>query len=768
MAKNKSAVLRSWVPGMVGVVMLVSWSFPAVADDNLIDDQTTSVATNLGLFGGKAVDIATDPTSDAVYFAAESPSGIFSSLDLGETWTGLPADTNYGAAKGVEVDPTTGTTYALIGDALLRSADQGTTWEDITTNVGITNFQEAMVFGQDRLLIAQNTGSVAVSEDGGETFSSYTIDTGVIAASLASASSGDDYYALTNRGSGAALYQTADGGQTWTDMDVTAHGIATDDSFYEITVSPIDDNHLVLITHIFTDPAYQSFDAGVTWTVIRDELSNEIHGTHATFDSSGRLYIGSSYTDDPTAASMNWETISVITPNSSIFADSFAVDAGNDDLLYTNSSYGVARSEDGGATWTDVVDGVTSVKVYDVTQADDKDVVWIGANGGLAKTENFTDSSPTWEYPILPTGGIANIKAVWVKPDDAQTVVMGGGTFFYYSTDGGETWSQSTSPEFAGNVQDIIQSRLDDNTLYAIFTDEDLSATNTGGVFMSVDAGQTWTDLSLTGSLPAVSLAVAADDTVYVGIGGDVTTRGVYQYDGTSWTALTTAPQTAVIASVLADTSDANLIYLTTTDDGSGGELYISTDAGATWSGVDTGLEDIRNLDTLTAQPSTSNIYVSGQGSSLDGVVYKSTDLGNSWSLFYTGLKQENFYTMLFDGLLLGNDRGLYGIQSKAKLKVRASDEKIQTGETITVSGTLKDAATGKLLPNKKVKVYKKVGKNGEWTRIKTKRTNDQGKVQLEVTPEKNTRYKMSWVPSGSAADEYISVTSSVVQVTLD
>lgn len=764
--KNQRILLSSLA--MSGLV-LASISAPVRADNNLVDDQTTSVATNLGLFGGAAEDIGTDPNSDAVYFASMSPSGIFSSTDLGDNWTGLPSDTNYGIGKAVEVDPDSGVAFAMIGSSLLRSEDQGAHWEDKTDNVVEAAFKDDMVFGQGRLLVALNTGGVAVTEDSAETFDEFLIDQDMEITSLASASSGDVYYAVTSDGESEKLYQSTDGGESWTDMDVSAHGVATAGRFNEITVDPDTDAHLVIISIVGEFPPYQSFDTGDTWTTLTDEDGDELSGTHATFDGTGRLYVGSQYTDNPAASPMVWEQLATGTPNSSIYADTFDTDEEDFNILYTNSSYGVARSEDRGLSWEDMVSGVTAVKVFDVSQANDKDIVWIGANGGLAKTENFTDNSPTWEYPILPTGGISNIRAVWVKPDDANTVVMGGSTVFYYTTDGGETWNQSVADGFSGGVQDIIQSRLDDNTLYAIFYDDDLSADDTGGVFMSEDAGQTWTDLELPDNLPAISLAVAADDTLYVGIGGDADTTGIYQYAGGAWSLLSGSPQTPQITSLLADPSDANLLYATTENDSTGGAFYTSIDAGVTWNRQDTGIEDINHLDTLTLQNSTSNIYLSGQdGPSLNGVVYKSSDRGSSWSLFYTGLKQESFYTMLFDGLLLGNDRGLYGIHSKAKLKFSVSDSTLQAGDSVMLSLRLKDASTSKPLKHKKLKVFKKVGKNGEWELIETLRTNIKGKAQLTLSPAKNIRYKVRWIPKKAAADEYVKVTSAIRKVSVN
>lgn len=764
---GKVTSLLSLVACVTGAGLLNA--VPALADETTVINQSFSTATNLGLYGGQPEDIASDPNSDAVYFAAFNPSAIFSSTDLGDNWFGLPSDTNYGTGKAVEVDPDTGTVYALVGDSVIKSDDQGTTWDDLTSGMGAPILGEVMLFAHGRLMVAQTTSDLSVSTDLGATWDAYTVDASGEVSYLAAATTGEVYYAVTTDGTTDTLWTSTDGGVTWTDLNVYARGLASGNRFYEVSVDPLDDDHLVLTSHIGADFAYQSFDAGTTWTAMTNQDGERVSGTHGTFDGDGRLYIGSNYTSDASATPMQWDGLTVSTPSSSVYADTFAVDPEDSNILFTNTVYGVARSEDRGVSWTDQVTGVSAVKVYDIAQSADKSVVWIGANGGLAKTENFTDASPTWEYPILPASNINNVQAVWVKPANPDVVVMGGSGLIYYTTDGGTSWTQSSSPSFSGRVQDIIQSPVDASRLYAIFFNDDLSAVDTGGVFMSEDNGETWTDLSLTDNLPAASLAVTQDDTVYVGIGGDAEATGIYTYDGSTWDLLTDSPQTQKITSLLADPSDADTVYTTIENNFTGtGAFYYTNDAGNNWTRVTDGLTEVSNLDTLTLQAGTSTMYVAGQSTaSLNGVIYKSTDQGLSWSEYYTGLKQEGFHTMLFDGLMVGNDQGLFGLQSKARLKLRANDSSIKSGSTLTLTATLKDKATGLKLEGRKLKIYKKV-KSGDWRLVDRKTTNSKGQVHLQFSPTKKTHYKLRWVPKGDDAADYAKVTSKVVDVTVN
>lgn len=716
-----------------------------------VDTQNTAIATNLGLYGGQAADIAPDPLSDTVYIVNMAPNGLFVSADQGGSWTGLPSDTNYGTGIAVEVDSTDGTAYAIVGDSVLRSTDQGTTWTDITDNITAV-VSDSMVSAHDRLLVGVTDGQVAMSDDSGESFTQVTVASADQQVDFLTASPDTDvYYAIVTNAAGdeAELYRSTDGGANWTTMAVTSNGMATGTSIWKVAVNPTNGDNLATTSGVATSTNYITTDGGDTWSAIHS-------GSGLAFDTAGRLYVGFSYTDDPTASSPTWTDYGGETPLSSIYADQIAVDSEDTNVVFNNSAMGVAVSTDRAATWADSIDGVTSVKVYDISQTDDKTVVWLGANGGFAKTENFTDDEPTWEYPILPAPGISELYAIWVKPDNADIVVAGmSGGLFAYSTDGGVTWSQPDSaPTFTGRVYEILQSRADDNTLYAAIGNYDLTGDDSGAVFMSTDLGVTWTDLEFTDDLPATSMTLASDDTLYVGVDGDVSATGVYIYDGSSWSSVGGDPAGEIVTSVLVHPDNGDQLFVTTQDG-----LYQSTDSGSNWTQITDGLEDTVNLDTLTAQTTTTPItlYVTGQdGSSLNGMVYKSSDGGNTWGEYYEGLKQENFYAMFFDGLIAGNDRGVFDIKSRAKLKLTEKNAK-------HLAVSLRDAATAKKLKHKAVKIYRKT--KGTWNKIKTVHTNSKGKTTVTITAPAGTKFKATWKPSAKDRREYSKATSKVLEL---
>lgn len=109
---------------------------------------------------------------------------------------------------------------------------------------------------------------------------------------------------------------------------------------------------------------------------------------------------------------------------------------------------------------------------------------------------------------------------------------------------------------------------------------------------------------------------------------------------------------------------------------------------------------------------------------------------------------------MFFDGLIAGNDRGVFDIKSRAKLGLAEKNAK-------HLSISLRDAATAKKLKHKPVKIYRKA--NGEWNKIKTVHTNTKGKTTVAVHAATGTKFKAIWKLSAKDRREYSTTTSKVL-----
>ncbi len=715
-------------------------------------DQNRAAATNLGLYGGEVRDVASDPDSANLYVTTYSPNGFFRSDDDGATWHGLNAEVyDLGEPRGVELDDD-GNVYLLITEGLYKSTDHGVTFTEIGS---IDAYGNNLVYHDGTLLVGRNDGAVSISTDHGASFTtSDVIQADSYVTSLSAAATPEQYYAVLEDGNNGTLYVSNDNGSTWSEgnYDDIANRYTT------IAADPNTADHLIMLSYGEDVDPWQSYDGGTTW----DQIS--ISGTTPTavnYDSSGRIYMGTVYSDDDGAT---WSNLNTTTPANRV--SGVWPDTSDTNRLYGSTFGAVAISTDRGITWTDSNAGITAVTVYDVAQSADKTTVWIATGAGLAHTTDYTAETPTWEFPInydyYPS-------TVWVSPADSNIVVVGGYQALYRSTDGGDSWTTLSEWNSDYSVLEIVSDPNDATHVYAVGAVQNLTDAVTGVVMMSADSGASWTDLNITNDAASQAIAVAQDGDVYVGAGqlainDSTTATGIYKYNGSSWSQLTDFPEEQV-TSLVADQDDADILYATASDFNSNqhgdGGVYKTTDGGTTWTKLSTtasGLENASKYRVITIQNSTNTLYMGG--TSIDdnaGTIWKSTDGGTTWGRYYTGLQSETFNSLLFDGLIAGNSRGAYDVRGKAKYSVTKSARQI--------AATIKDAATDKQLKHRKVTLWKK--KHGDWEKVDTDHSNRHGKVSFRIHPRSTSRYQLRYQPTGNAAEEYTNSRSQTIKINL-
>jgi photosystem II stability/assembly factor-like uncharacterized protein len=171
---------------------------------------------------------------------------------------------------------------------------------------------------------------------------------------------------------------------------------------------------------------------------------------------------------------------------------------------------GVYRSDDGGASWTNVGLKHSEHIGRIVIDPRDTNVVYVAAQGplwnsggdrGLYKT---TDGGKTWNriLSISEHTGIADVAmdpvdpdflyaSAWQRERKQYTLVNGGQeSAVYRSTDAGKTWIKTNRGLPGGDLGRIgfSVSRADHNVVYA----EVEASGNKGGIFRSTDRGATW------------------------------------------------------------------------------------------------------------------------------------------------------------------------------------------------------------------------------------------------------------------------------------
>ncbi len=149
------------------------------------------------------------------------------------------------------------------------------------------------------------------------------------------------------------------------------------------------------------------------------------------------------------------------------------------------------------------------------------------------------------------------------------------------------------------------------------------SATTSGGILTSPDAGVTWNLTSAPGNVQWRSVASSADGTKLVAVvnAGSVNTS---TNSGSSWTVQSSGlPSNPNWSSVASSADGSKLVAVA-----SGGGLYTSTDSGATWT---------HQISGLPSNPAWSAVASSADGTRLaatvnGGGMYVSSNSGVSWS----------------------------------------------------------------------------------------------------------------------------------------
>jgi photosystem II stability/assembly factor-like uncharacterized protein len=179
--------------------------------------------------------------------------------------------------------------------------------------------------------------------------------------------------------------------------------------------------------------------------------------------------------------------------------------------VMTSYGDGVYKSTDAGKTWKHLGLKETQHISRIIIHPTNPDIVYVAAQGQLYGPNKergiykSTDGGKTWKNTLFVnelTGAVelsmdANYPeimyaAMWEHQRKPNMVVSGGaGSGLYKSTDAGETWTEMTEglPKEKGKMA-ISVSPANSNKVYALIESD--SNQDKGGLFVSNDAGKTW------------------------------------------------------------------------------------------------------------------------------------------------------------------------------------------------------------------------------------------------------------------------------------
>jgi photosystem II stability/assembly factor-like uncharacterized protein len=529
---------------------------------------------------GSAGGLAIDPRHPDTLYAAVSYQGIFRSADGGESWKAVWTNTvEWVAGGGIRIDPARGTIYVQFGSGMLRSTNDGATWRWIRPpfRERLTSFVLDPVW-PDVLYVSAELGGIARSTDAGQTWKlvgrpsqalallrSIAVEPGpghkrrIYAAAWQGLQRSDDggttwtpvwhepdrtisrvafagktLYALTTASSSsmesrASLLRSSDGGNTW---ERAGAGLFA----HELTVfaaAPSDPRTLYVAP--LAQGVFRSRDGAESWTrANRGLLPTPVLSLSADPSQPGHLLVGTGgagvlATRD---AGATW-TVDP-RPSHLFYAFGLKRNPARPQRVFAASQDRLVRSEDGGTTWTST--GPSGFEDIFALDPDHTDILYAESRDGVQRSQ---DGGATWELVAEPlacmfvgqllvvpgSGALIARTFARISPTPSCAFVEG----YNRSWDGGASWTPITSrlPSLGGFLQTDPSTP---GVLYLLGSD----------LATSMDAGDTWT---VRGQVPATGSVTLASLLVTPGayyLGGEDGIRGrvwVSHDAGASWSA---------------------------------------------------------------------------------------------------------------------------------------------------------------------------------------------------------------------------------------
>ena len=312
----------------------------------------------------------------------------------------------------------------------------------------------------------------------------------------------------------------------------------------------------------------------------------------------------------------------------------FDIEFGADGTAWAGTDAGVWSSSDDGASWTqhDLGIGVNQ-QVFDVAlDPTDPAVIWAGvadASGGQpANVVRSDDGGATWSDVTPPHAAPMSAMEIAVDPANPDTVVaVFGGSFgggeVWVTTDGGASWTDRS----AGLPGNPMRAVAFDGARLLVGGGQ-LFGSEYVGLYASDDLGQTWTELDDASWPIQVVSAIAVDpndpQTILAAVDGGGVNRS--RDGGATWEIGVGGTGSLAAQSVRFAPGSSSEVLLGLTSLG----VYRSADGGDTFAAAANGISELALVAIDTSPTDGGQLAVAFQGNNSGGIL-TSADGGASW-----------------------------------------------------------------------------------------------------------------------------------------
>ncbi len=623
--------------------------------------------TTNGPFGGRIFSIAIDPVNTSTLYAGTG-NGVFRSSDGGAHWQ-LSLVTGHGVTSISIPETNPNVIYAAGMSTVYRSVDAGRSWTtvkkpEVVEYPGVkytsTWMQTAVaVFpSSPRFVYAVDVSGVYSSRDGGENWVN-------IASSEVLQGGGAPLFVDPNNPYNVYIggrwgFKTTTGDTNWVRLQPAVGEAAR---VNVLKMNPKNPNTLyAIVNNVFPwepivpgEGIFKSYDAGNTWTRIDSTITTF---EQWTFDwlaidpvDTNIVYMGalnqwrntSGAIRKSTDGGATWNTVYTYSDDPWTVCNAFAVDPVNNSTVYVGLLQdGMIKTTDGGATWNPSGYGILGATMGTVLghhavalHPTDEKTIFVSALGGYQGGGLFKSFDGGQNWATLNNGLVKDVSVFRVNPDDPNFMYAATHGGLFMSTDAGATWTQNTSLPADTWVENLVINPKNSSIMYATNGYDQGKA-----VWKTEDGGLNWTKIATVGSgWDGMIIELVMDpnnpNTLYA---GNQMFAGTSQFGAISRSTNGGATWTKIVPSgafrIVVHPKNPAVIYYGTSDEG----ISVSSDTGKTWKRINIGLGEGLNLPNVTdividpVNPNT--IYVSLSASWLGdsrGGVYRSIDGGASW-----------------------------------------------------------------------------------------------------------------------------------------
>jgi photosystem II stability/assembly factor-like uncharacterized protein len=594
-----------------------------------------------GPFGGSATAVAIDDKHPDVLLAGARQSLLFKSENSGTSWNILPfPKRTFGEVGAILIDPLSSDHYlvGLVGTSdagLFESMDAGLTWKPIPSLRGFSVRALSASLSDPSRFVAGTTQGVYISTDSGGNWSRISdpanLEMLVITAVAIDPKDPNVIYA----GTAHLPWKTTDGGKTWESIH---SGMIDDSDVFSIYIDPRSPQQVFASA---CSGVYQSPNGGALWRKMMG-IPNTHRRTHVIRqdpEQPNTIYAGTTLgLFKSIDRGATWQQVNRQQVNSLVFDSERP-----SDMYLALEDDGLWKSDDRGKTLSPLNSGFVARRLTGVTLSGKRLVAIQTHDGDTTALFASEDNGTTWtKIQAQGLGGI-HLTSITGVPGSDRLLFATNPRDMFKSTDGGVTWkpisvtamvvdspvpvlqgarkgSSKTPRKPAGRT--VHPNEFRSLTAISSGTQAILLAATNHGLLRSSDKGVTWT----------VAQSGYADnfDDIYTSpiSDGRLVARspvGIYFSNdfGENWNRIPFPFPPAELTDFAVPPVGTSFPMLAATEHG----LYRSPDLGQTWYPVRSGLP-ASTVKSVIYSPQEFIAYAV-----LYGQLYQSTDGGASWNV---------------------------------------------------------------------------------------------------------------------------------------